>query len=117
MTVKELATQIEAQLCPGAREPSPEVNELHVACTISSLIANAARGTLLVTSLCNRQLIRVAELMDAPGLCLADAARPDEDLLSQARRSGIPIMISPWSLEETRRRLEACLAGRRAGRA
>ncbi len=117
MTAKELATQIDAQLCPGAREPLSEVEDIHVASTISSLIANAARNTLLVTSLCNRQLIRVAELMDAPGLCLAGAARPDEELLAMARRSGIPIMVSPWSLEETRHRLEACLAGRRAGRA
>ncbi len=116
MTVRELAIQIDAQLYPGARDPSAEVSAINCASTMSSLIADASAETLLVTSLCNSQLIRVAELMDAPGLCLAGGARPGEELLSLARRSGIPLMISPHSLEETRRRLEACLLGRSAAR-
>ena len=114
MTIAELAAQIDAQLCPGAREPSPEVAGIHTACTMSSLIANASRETLLVTSLNNSQLIRVAELMDAPGLCLAGAVQPCAELLALARRTGIAIMISPYSLAETRGRLEACLVRRRA---
>jgi hypothetical protein len=117
MTIAELASQINAQLCPGAREPSPEVGGIHTACTMSSLIVNAPKDTLLVTSLNNSQLIRVAELMDAPGLCLAGAVQPGSELLSLARRSGITIMVSPYSLEETRGRLEACLVGRGAARA
>jgi serine kinase of HPr protein (carbohydrate metabolism regulator) len=109
MTIEKLAAQINAQLCPGAREPSAEVAGIYTACTMSSLIANASRDTLLVTSLNNSQLIRVAELMDAPGLCLAGAVQPVPELLALARRSGIAIIVSPWSLEETRGRLEACL--------
>lgn len=117
MTIAELAVQINAQLYPGAREPSPEVTGIHTACTMSSLIANASRDTLLVTSLNNSQLIRVAELMDAPGLCLAGAVQPVPELLALARRSGITIMVSPHSLEETRDRLEAYLVGRGRGAA
>ena len=111
MTISELARLIDAQLCPGARESSPEIAGIYTACTMSSLIANASQDTLLVTSLNNSQLIRVAELMDAPGLCLAGAARPDKDLLALARRSGIAILVSPFDMEETRRRLDRCLTG------
>ena len=111
MTVSELARQIDAQLFTSDPDPFREVTSIHAASTMSSLIANASSGTLLVTSLCNRQLIRVAQLMDAPGLCLAGAARPDKDLLALARRSGIAILVSPFDMEETRRRLDRCLTG------
>jgi hypothetical protein len=76
---------------------------------MSSLIANASRETLLVTSMCNSQLIRVSELMDAPGLCFAFPAQPSAELLALARQCGITVLVSPWDLWETQRRLEACL--------
>ena len=116
MTIQELARQISARLLSDSPEPSPEVTAVHAAITMSSLIAGASAETLLVTTLCNSQLIRVAELMDAPGLCLAGDARPDDALLDMARGSRIAIMVSPFDLEETRRRLERCLAGQGAQR-
>ena len=82
---------------------------------MSSLIANASRDTLLVTSLNNNQLIRVAELMDAPGLCLVGGAQPSPQLLARARETGAVIMVSPLGLEETRSRLEECLSAEKTG--
>ena len=84
---------------------------VHAADTMSSLIANASADTLLVTSLNNSQLIRVAELMDAPGLCLVGGAQPSPELIARAREAGAAILISPRGLEETRSLLEACLSG------
>jgi hypothetical protein len=83
---------------------------------MSGLIANASSETLLVTTLANRQLIRVAELMDAPGLCLAGAKEPSAELMEAARESGLAVMTSAHGLEETRRLLEACLRGVGAAR-
>jgi len=111
MNIGELARRIGAELFPAAAAVSPDVRTIHAACTMSSLIAGATPETLLVTSLCNRQLIRIAELMDAPGLCVTSPARPGEELLSFARQRGITVLASPCGLEETRRRLEACLGG------
>lgn len=84
---------------------------------MSSLIANASPDTLLVTSLNNSQLIRVAELMDAPGLCLVGGAQPSPELIARAREAGAAIMVSPHGLEETRRLLEACLWATKPDRA
>jgi hypothetical protein len=117
MHVRELATRIGARICPGAGDPGPRVRTVHSANTMSGLIANASPGTLLVTSLNNTQLIRVAELMDAPGLCLVGAVEPSPELIAQARTSGVAIIVSPHGLEKTQALLEACLRGVGAARA
>jgi hypothetical protein len=111
MNLSELARKINARFYPNAGQRCPDARVVHAADTISSLIANASRDTLLVTSLNNNQLIRVAELMDAPGLCLAGGAQPSTELLARASETGAAIMISPFGLEETRRILEECLEG------
>jgi hypothetical protein len=115
MNLSDLARQIGAQLFPPGGKTCPGALEVHASDTMSSLIANASHDTLLVTSLNNNQLIRVAELMDAPGLCLVGGAQPNPQLLARARETGAVIMVSPLGLEETRRRLEEYLAADRAG--
>jgi hypothetical protein len=117
MKLSELALKINATLFPAAGERCPTVKGIHAADTMSSLIANASSDTLLVTSLNNNQLIRVAELMDAPGLCLVGGVQPSQELIARAREAGAAIMVSPWGLEETRRLLAACLVGKKQGRA
>lgn len=115
--MRELARQIDAKFYPGTKGGDPEVQLVHAADTMSGLIANASPETLLVTSLANRQLIRVAELMDAPGLCLAGVNEPSAELVDAARSSGLAVMVSRRGLEETRRLLEARLHGVGAARA
>ena len=115
MDLKELSRRINARLLPSNGDRFPEVRVVHAADTMSSLIANASCDTLLVTSLNNSQLIRVAELMDAPGLCLVGGAQPSPELVARAREAGAVIMVSPFGLEETRRLLEEYLAAEGAG--
>ncbi len=67
MKVKELAELIDAQLHLGTCSEDSEVSRVHASDTMSDLIEHAAADTLLLTTLNNNQLIRVAELMDVPG--------------------------------------------------
>ena len=117
MNISELARKINARFYPCAAQRCPEARHVHASNTMSSLIASATRDTLLVTSLNNSQLIRVAELMDAPGLCLAGGVQPGPELLARARETNAVIMVSPFDLEETRRLLEECLAAETAAQA
>jgi hypothetical protein len=110
MRLKELAVRINAQLPLEAGTRNPEVRAVHAANTMSELIDHASAETLLVTSLQNNQLIRVAELMDVPGICLVDGRQPDAEFLDRSRAAGAAIMVSPLSLAETRGRIEACLS-------
>ncbi|HTO21456.1 MAG TPA: hypothetical protein VMQ10_03190 [Spirochaetia bacterium] len=116
MKMRELADQIGAKIYLDSEISDPEVTHLVAADTASGLIAGASPVTLLVTGLANLQLIRIAELMDAPGLCLAGAIEPGPGLLDSARASGLTMMTSPHGLEKTRRLLEGCLRGAGAAR-
>ncbi len=110
MKIDELAKLIGAQLYSLPGQSCGEVTRVHASDTMSSLIANASADTLLVTSLNNNQLVRVAELMGAPGLCLVGGAEPCPELLSLARTTGAAIVVSPHGLDETRRLIESRLS-------
>jgi hypothetical protein len=101
MRVEELALRIDARLHLSAGSNGPDVGQAYAADTMSELIAHAAPDTLLVTSLNNTQLVRVAELMDVPGICLVGGAEPGPDLLSRAKAAGPAILVCQGGLEQT----------------
>lgn len=106
MKVKEIAELIDARLHLGTSSGDSEVARVHASDTMSDLIEHASADTLLLTTLNNNQLIRVAELMDVPGICLVSGADPVPELLARARAAGTAILVSPTGLEETCRLLE-----------
>jgi hypothetical protein len=111
MKVKELSRLIDARLHLGTGSADSEIARAHASDTMSDLIEHSSADTLLLTTLNNNQLIRVAELMDVPGICLVSGADPVPDLLARARAAGTAILVSPTGLEETCRILETCLGG------
>jgi hypothetical protein len=115
MRVEELAQLIHARVCSLPVPVDRAVVRFHAADTMSELIAHATPDTLLVTSLNNAQLIRVAELMDVPGICLVAGAAPSSDFLAQATAAGTAVLAAPQSLAETSRLLCACLPGPKRG--
>jgi hypothetical protein len=112
MNVKEIAQRIDAQLYLGEGSGDTPLAHIYAADTMSDLIAHAAPDTLLVTSLCNNQLIRVAELMDVPAICLVSGSCPASvELLARARAAGTAILVSRVGLEETCTLFESFLGG------
>jgi hypothetical protein len=109
MKVSDIAVRINAQLHPCAGARCKEIRHVHAADTMSDLIAHASPDTLLVTSLNNTQLARVAELMDVPGICLVSGNEPSRALVDSAAGAGTAILVSPLGREETRSLIEACL--------
>jgi hypothetical protein len=111
MNVKELAGLMNARLHLGTCSENSKIARVHASDTMSDLIEHAASDTLLLTTLCNNQLIRVAELMDVPGICLVSGVEPQPELLERARATGTAILVSPDGLEETCRLLKARAGG------
>jgi len=106
MNLEDLALAIEATMHPGTGYDSIRIARIYAADTMSDLIAHASSDTLIVTSLNNAQLVRIAELMDAPAICLAGGADPGQELLAAARGAGKVIIVSPLNPAEIRSRLE-----------
>jgi serine kinase of HPr protein (carbohydrate metabolism regulator) len=112
MRLDVLARQIQARVLAPGRRPEAEVTGFYAGNRMSDLLAQATDTTLLVTGLANAQLLCVAELMDAPGICLVDGGEPAPELVEAAGRAGTALLVSPAAMPELCRHLEACLNGR-----
>lgn len=110
MRIEQLACAIEAHLIVSNGRQDSEITRVYGGVTMSDLIANAGPGTLLVTSLANSQLMRVAELMDVPGICLVEGSLPGAALIAQARAAGTALCVSHESLHCALERATRCFA-------
>jgi len=118
MKLGELAERIGATVEAGRHEPSGvEVERVYAGDVISDLLREASERMLLVTNLASPQLLRVAELMDVPGICFVNGRLPAPAVVAAAAEHGIVLLVSPAGMFETCGRLYACFPdGSRAGR-
>jgi hypothetical protein len=101
MDVHELGRMIEAVERTDQSLGHHTVVRAYASNTMSDLIAHAAPDVLLVTALNNNQLIRVADLMDVPGICLVSNASPSPELLARAAEVGTAILVARTDLAAT----------------
>ena len=109
MKLADLATSTGAQILTDGTAAEAEIFRVYAGDRISDLLNQASDNTLLVTNLASQQLIRLAELMDVPGLCLVNGRRPEQEVVDLANAHGTMIMTSPVSVFETCGRLYLCL--------
>lgn len=108
--LEDLARQIGATAATPGR-PGAEIDRVYAGDRISDLLDQATERTLLVTNLAGAQLMRLAELMDVPAICLTGGHTPDGEMVELARLHGTSLVVSPVGMFETCGRLYACLAG------
>jgi hypothetical protein len=116
MKLADIAKKIDAHMVPGPNTPDREITRVYAGDRISDLIEQASPDALLVTNIANAQLIRVADLMDVPGICLVNGASPAPELAAAAARNGTRILVSPAGLFETCGKLYRYLSGHEDGR-
>lgn len=101
MNLRELVEHLGAvTLTPGVSLDLP-VERVYAGDRMSDLINAAGPGMLLVTNLDGAQLLRVAELMDVAGVCLARGATPKPETVAAAAAQGVVLLASPGDLFET----------------
>ena len=109
MKIQDLAGKIGAEVLTPGRGAEVRVDQVYAADRISELLDAAADNILLVSNLPGSHLVRLAELMDVPGICLVNGQMPEAPLIEAAKEHGTLLMVSPGSLFETCGRLYQCL--------
>ena len=109
MQIDELARTTGLTVLSPGPDAGVAVDRIGAGDHISRLLNEAAARTLLVTGLAGMPLLRVAELMGAPAVCLACGAAPEPGFLRAARSQGVAVLTAAWPVDETCRRLAACL--------
>jgi len=90
-----------AQTAGNAILDDVEIKRVYAGDKMSDLLNAASSDTIVVTHLNNQQLIRAAELMDIPAICLLHGIVPDDDFIKALGRIGTILMSSPYGMFET----------------
>lgn len=111
MKLEELARRIGARiLTPGSVEGAV-IARIYAGDRVSDLLNEASDKTLLVTNLANLQMVRVAELMEVPGICFVDGVDPEQEIIDLAAANETLLMVSPVGVFETCGLIYQFLAG------
>jgi redox-sensing transcriptional repressor len=101
MKLEDLADSIGARVITPGREGGTEIARIYAGDRVSDLLNEASEQTLLVSNLASVQMLRVAELMDVPGICFVNDVVPDTGVVELARRNGTLLLVSPAGVFET----------------
>ena len=92
MTVQDISELLNARvLCCDDMVQHP----VHTACgsdMMSDVLAFVKDQSVLLTGLCNPQVIRTAEMMDIVCIVFVRGKEPDEAMLELAQQRGIPLL-------------------------
>lgn len=114
MKLDQLAAKIGARVLTPGPMSGAEVARVYAGDRVSDLLNVASDKTLLVTNLANVQMVKVAELMEVPGICFVDNVEPEADLVELARANDTFLMVSPLGVFETCGLVYQALAGNTA---
>jgi redox-sensing transcriptional repressor len=101
MKLQELAQKIGALVLTTGTSGNKEVTSIYAGDRVSDLLSEASDKTLLVTNLVNLQMVRVAELMEVPGICFVEGVDPGREIVELANQHGTLLMVSPQGVFET----------------
>ena len=101
MTLGRIALILNAKIYTPADPDTAEADRVYAGDKMSDLLNESSACTLLITNLNNQQLMRAAELMDVPGICLVRGAVPDRETVDALLESGTVLMSSPHGMFET----------------
>jgi hypothetical protein len=111
MKLEDLAENIGARVITPGRPGGTEVTRIYAGDRVSDLLNEASDKTLLVSNLASVQMMRVAELMDVPGICFVNGVEPEPEVVELAKTNGTLLLVSPAGVFETCGLIYAHLGG------
>ncbi len=114
MKLEDLAASIGADVVTPGKPGGTQVARVYAGDRVSDLLNEASDKTLLVSNLASVQMLRVAELMDVPGICFVNGIEPDTEMIQLAQDNDTLLMVSPAGVFETCGLIYQALDGERA---
>ena len=102
MKIRKIAELLRAEVLCGEEFLDGEVCSACGCDMMSDVLAFVKEQAVLITGLCNPQVVRTAEMMDMVCIVFVRSKSPTEDMITMARESGMVLL-------KTRKRMyEAC---------
>lgn len=100
MNVKELIQLIDGRLLTSSADLSKEVKGGCGADLMSDVLASIQPEAVLLTGLCNPQVVRTSVMADVAAIILVRGKNPPPETISLAEEEQIPLISSPFGMFE-----------------
>ncbi|HOG79463.1 MAG TPA: DRTGG domain-containing protein [Anaerolineaceae bacterium] len=100
MRVKDLLEIVSGKLLNPSADLNQEIKGGCGADLMSDVLASIQPEAVLLTGLCNPQVIRTAQMADVAAVVLVRGKAPQEETINLAEKEGIPLILSPYGMFE-----------------
>ena len=94
MKISEIKELLGAELLCGEEMPEEDFSSAFGSDMMSDVLAFVNDQAVLLTGLCNLQVIRTANMMDMKCVVFVRAKKPTEDIVALAKDSGITVLTT-----------------------
>ncbi len=94
MTIREIQEALDAQFLYGEELAELDADFVFSADMMSDVLAFGSKCSVLMTGLCNPQVVRTAEMLDIVCIIFVRGKMPDEHMLTLAMDKGIAILAT-----------------------
>lgn len=95
MTVNDILNTLEGKCIAGKDGLEKEVKTACGSDMMSDVLAFAKTQCVLLTGLCNPQVIRTAEMMDIVAIIFVRGKMPDQTMIQMADELSLPLLVTP----------------------
>ncbi len=100
MQLKDILKSIEGEVLSEGVDLGREVQGGCAADLMSDVLAYGLSNAILMTGLCNPQVVRTAQMADVAAVVLVRGKRPPRETVDLANQEGIPLISSPYGMYE-----------------
>ncbi len=94
MTIHEIQEILDAELLYGEELADLEVDFVLSSDMMSDVLRYGSKSSIIMTGLCNPQVVRTAEMMDIACIIFVRGKMPDEHVLSLAMNKNIALLAT-----------------------
>lgn len=100
MNIRELIQIVEGTLITQPGEMSREIKGGFGADLMSDVLASIQPEAVLITGLCNPQVVRTAQMADVTAIVLVRGKHPPLETIRLANEEQVPIVSTPYGMFE-----------------
>ena len=100
MNLQDLSSLVNGTLLSNNASVTREVKGAFAADLMSDVLASIQPEAVLVTGLCNPQVIRTSQMADVAAIILVRGKKPQPETLALAKEEGIPFIFTPHGMYE-----------------
>ena len=101
MTVEDIQKVLGAEVLMGKEHLCGKAGSVYSSDMMSDVLAFAEDHSVLVTGLCNPQVIRTAEMLDMACIIFVRGKKPDEQMCRMAGEKDMVILSTTFSMFKT----------------